>query len=199
MPARSHKRWLGSASGAPDRRRYAFGISSFDQSIDHLMRICILHLIGLYLIRILIASVRSGFNSCVCACRESLPRTIPQRNSLKHYLKCCYLVASCKSPPRRPRTHSIMLVLIIYLSFQVSWAQKYARKKDFKRDHKRKVVQPRTALSATTSESTASFIYEWVASRTNKAKDQKDAVFQLSKLLMIPIQAVREIGKGQYR
>jgi hypothetical protein len=76
---------------------------------------------------------------------------------------------------------------------------KYARKKDFKRDHKRKVVKPRTALIATTPQSTASIDYDWVASRTNKAKDQKEAVFQLSKLLMIPIQAVREIGKGQYR
>lgn len=74
---------------------------------------------------------------------------------------------------------------------------KYSRKKDFKRDHKRKVVKARTALIATTPESTASFDYDWVASRTNKAKDQKEAVFQMSKLLSI--QAVREIGKGQYR
>jgi hypothetical protein len=76
---------------------------------------------------------------------------------------------------------------------------KYACKKDFKRDHKRKVMKPRTALIATPPEFTASFDYDWVASRTNKAKDQKEAVFQMSKLLMIPIQAVREIGKGQYR
>jgi hypothetical protein len=48
--------------------------------------------------------------------------TIP-RDSLKHYLKCYYLVASCESPSLRLKTHSNMLVLISHVPFQVSWVQ----------------------------------------------------------------------------